>query len=72
MSELAAQLQDVGFSEAEIEQYLKLAAAGECSCPVRLRMLMDKRKETLDEIHRLEGHIIGMDTMKHEIRKHME
>ncbi len=71
LDELAERLRGFDFSEDEVAYYLKLSAAGWCSCPERLRMLMDKRKETLDEIHRLEGQIFSMDTMRHEIRKHI-
>lgn len=35
----------------------------------RLRMLGDKRKETLEQIHSLEQNIMEMDIMRSEIRK---
>lgn len=69
LDDLAERLREFDFSEDEISYYLKLSAAGRCSCPERLRMLTDKRRETLDEIHRLEEQIAGMDIMRHEIRK---
>lgn len=68
LDKLAVQLKEMGFSEKETEYFMKLSAAGDCSCPERLRILGDKRKETLDEIHRLEGQITSMDFMRHEIR----
>lgn len=67
--ELAERLRELDFSEEEIQYYLRLYAAGQCSCPERLRILMDKRKETLNQIHRLEEQIVSIDTMRHEIRK---
>lgn len=69
LDELAERLREFDFSEDEIAHYLKLSAAGQCSAPERLRMLLDKRRATLDVIHRLEEQIAGMDTMRHEIRK---
>lgn len=70
LDDLTDRLRGFDFSEEEIAHYLKLSAAGQCSCPERLRMLMDKRRAALDKVHRLEGQIAGMDTMRHEIRKH--
>ncbi len=62
------QLQEMGFSKAEAAYYLKLFSAGECSNPERLRILGEKRKAALDEIHRLESAIMSMDTMRNDIR----
>mgnify|MGYP005768532897 CR=1 FL=1 len=66
---LRHQLQAIGFSEEEILYYFKLLAAGECSNLERLRMLGDKRKETLEQIHNLEQNVMEMDVMRNEIRK---
>ena len=66
---LRRQLRAIGVSEKEILYYFKLLAAGECSDLERLRMLGDKRKETLDQIHELEQNIMEMDVMRSEIRK---
>lgn len=63
-------LREMGFSEDEIRCYVKLLAAGKCSDLERLRMLGDKRKETLDMIHSLERKIVEMDVMRSEIRNH--
>lgn len=68
LEKLAGQLQEMGFSKTETAYYLKLLTAGECSDPERLRILGDKRKAALDEIHRLESRIISMDTMRNDIR----
>ena len=56
------------FSKTETIYYLKLLTAGECSDLERLRMLGDKRKSALEEIHRLESMIISMDTLRNDIR----
>lgn len=69
MDNLEKQLRDMGFTEDEIQYYRKLTAAGECSTPQRLRMLMDKRKEALAEIHKLEENITDMDRLRQKIRK---
>ena len=61
-------LREIGFTKTETAYYLKLFNAGECSDPERLRILGDKRKAALDEIHRLESKIISMDTMRNDIR----
>ena len=66
---LRCRLREIGFSEEEIHYYFKLLAAGECSNLERLRMLGDKRKETLEQIHSLEQNIMEMDIMRSEIRK---
>ena len=68
LEKLEGKLREIGFSKTETAYYLKLFNAGECSDPERLRILGDKRKAALDEIHRLESKIISMDTMRNDIR----
>ena len=68
LEKLAEQLREMGFSKTETIYYLKLLTAGECSDLERLRMLGDKRKSALEEIHRLESMIISMDTLRNDIR----
>lgn len=64
LEKLEGKLREIGFSKTETAYYLKLFNAGECSDPERLRILGDKRKAALDEIHRLESKIISMDTVR--------
>lgn len=68
MKKLTQQLQELGFLDEEIECYLKLSTAGQCSVTQRLQMLIKKRKETLEKIHQLEKRLISMDIMKKEIK----
>ena len=44
-------LQDIGFSNNDIETYMRLMLEGDSSEQERLRMLSDKRSNTLDESH---------------------
>ena len=67
---LRCRLREIGFSEEEIHYYFKLLAAWRVAFQLeRLRMLGDKRKETLEQIHSLEQNIMEMDIMRSEIRK---
>lgn len=68
LEKLAGQLQEIGFSQTEAAYYKKLYTAGESSVPQRLKILCEKRRAALDEIHRLESQIIRMDTMRNDIR----
>jgi len=44
-------LHDVGFTNDEVEEYMKLLLQGKATEKERLKMLGDKRYSTLDEIH---------------------
>lgn len=57
-------LYDIGFSKAEILQYLELAACGCKTENQRCCMLDKKREESLEEIHRHEKCLDELEILK--------
>lgn len=62
-------LHDVGFTNDEIEKYMKLLLQGKEAEKERLKMLGDKRYATLDEIHFKEKQLDRLDYLRFEIQK---
>lgn len=62
-------LHDVGFSSAEIEQYMRLTLAGDETAEARLEMLRRKRTGTLDEIHLRQKQLDRLDYLRFEISR---
>ena len=62
-------LHDIGFSAEEVETYMRLLLEQPDSDKKRLRMMEEKRKETLDEIHFHERQLQRLDNLRHEIQK---
>lgn len=62
-------LHDIGFSRDEVETYMRLLLEGNSTENERLRMLNEKRNNTLDEIHFRERQLERMDYLRHEIKK---
>ena len=62
-------LHDIGFSEEEVESYMRLLMEGDATGAERLRMLEKKRAVALDEIHFMERQLQRLDYLRHEIRK---
>lgn len=62
-------LHDIGFTNEEVETYMKLLIAGESTGNERLRMLNKKRNSALDEIHFREKQLERMDYLRFEIQK---
>lgn len=62
-------LHDIGFTNEEVETYMKLLIAGEYTGNERLRMLNKKRNSALDEIHFREKQLERMDYLRFEIQK---
>ena len=62
-------LHDAGFESPEIETYMRLLLEGENGRRTRLRMLDEKRRATLDEIHFREKQLERLDYLRHHIRK---
>ena len=60
-------LHDIGFSNNDIETYMRLMLEGDSSEQERLRMLSDKRSNTLDEIHFRERQVARMDGLRHRL-----
>lgn len=65
-------LRDIGFENTEIETYMKLLLEQEGSEDQRLKMLEEKRKSLLDEIHFREKQVSNLDYLRHHIRKKQE
>lgn len=60
-------LQEIGFTEEEIELYLQLQEK-EGSAAERLHILNQKRADTLEQIHLYEKKMDWMDYLRHQIR----
>lgn len=62
-------LHDIGFTADEAETYMRLLLEQPDSDRQRLRMMEEKRNETLDEIHFHERQLQRLDYLRHEIQK---
>lgn len=60
-------LHDVGFSNDEIEHYMRLLLSNEDSAQERMAMLREKRDGTLDEIHFKQKQLDRLDYLRFEI-----
>ena len=61
-------LHDIGFSQEEIERYMRLLLQGNVTEPERLRMLNKRRSSALDEIHFREKQLERMDYLRYEMQ----
>ena len=62
-------LHDIGFTAEEVETYMRLLLEQPDSDKKRLRMMEEKRNETLDEIHFRERQLQRLDYLRHEIQR---
>lgn len=62
-------LHDIGFSNEEIELYMRLKLDGANSKDKQMSILNKKRKNMLDEIHFLEKQLEYMDYLRYEIQR---
>ena len=62
-------LHDIGFTNDEVEKYMRLLLKGKPTEKERLKMLHDKRLGTLDEIHFKERQLDRLDYLRFEIQK---
>ena len=62
-------LHDIGFTAEEVGTYMRLLLEQPDSDRQRLRMMEEKRKATLDEIHFRERQLQRLDYLRHEIQK---
>lgn len=62
-------LHDIGFTNDEVEKYMRLLLEGETTEKERLKMLNDKRNGTLDEIHFKERQLDRLDYLRFEMKK---
>ncbi len=60
-------LHDVGFTNEEVEQYMRLELSGEDTAQARMAMLQKKRSGTLDEIHFKQKQLDRLDYLRYEI-----
>lgn len=65
-------LHDMGFSNNEVETYMRLTLEGNHTEPERIAMLNRRRGMTLDEIHFKEKQIAHMDYLRYEMQKSMK
>jgi DNA-binding transcriptional MerR regulator len=61
-------LHDIGFTNEEIEKYMRLLLKRESSEQERMEMLNNKRNGTLDEIHFKEKQLDRLDYLRFEIK----
>lgn len=61
-------LHDVGFSNEEVETYMRLLLEGESTEDQRLRMLDRKRGRALDELHLKEKQVDRLDYLRYKIK----
>ena len=61
-------LHDIGFTNTEVERYMKLLLQGESGENERLKMLESKRNGTLDEIHFKERQLDRLDYLRYEMK----
>ena len=60
---------DIGFTNDEVEKYMRLLLKGKFTEKERLKMLSEKRSGTLDEIHFKEKQLDRLDYLRFEIQK---
>ena len=61
-------LHDIGFTNAEVERYMKLLLQGQSGEDERLKMLETKRNGTLNEIHFKERQLDRLDYLRFEMK----
>lgn len=61
-------LHDIGFSNQDVELYMRLLLEGKTTENERMRMLNKLRSTALDEIHFKEKQLERMDYLRHKIR----
>lgn len=62
-------LHDVGFTNEEVERYMRLVLSGDETREKRLAMLRKKRNGTLDEIHFKQKQLDRLDYLRYEISR---
>ena len=65
-------LHDIGFTNTEIERYMRLLQQGESGEDERLKMLKAKRNRTLDEIHFKDRQLDRLDYLRFEMKSQNE
>lgn len=65
-------LHDVGFSNEEVENYMRLLLEGEKTEQKRLEIISRHRDSTLDEIHFKQKQLDRLDYLRYKIQKSKE
>ena len=65
-------LHDIGFTNDEVERYMRLLLEEKDTGPERLRMLKQHRDSTLDEIHFKQKQLDRLDYLRYKIQKAAE
>lgn len=60
-------LHDIGFTRDEIAAYMRLLLQGDSTEAERMRILKQKREQTLDEIHFQERRLDRLDYLRHQM-----
>ncbi len=59
---------EIGFSTDQVEAYMRLTQTRGGGGTARLRLLEEKRRSTMDEIHCLEKRVAHMDYLRNQIK----
>ena len=62
-------LHDIGFTNDEIEKYMRLLVKGDFTETERMKMLETKRNGTLDEIHFKQRQLDRLDYLRFEMKR---
>lgn len=65
-------LHDIGFTNDEVEKYMRLLLEGNSTEEERMKMLNEKRNGTLDEIHFRQRQLDRLDYLRFEIQKNSQ
>lgn len=65
-------LHDIGFTNDEVEKYMRLLLEGNSTEKERMKMLNEKRNGTLDEIHFRQRQLDRLDYLRFEIQKNSQ
>lgn len=66
---LMVTLHQIGFERAEVKKYMNLVMQGAEAKAERMKMLDQKRDNTLDKIHFCEGQIDLLDYLRYELQR---
>ena len=62
-------LHDIGFTNEEVEQYMRLVVAEDNTNEEQMQMLMRLRRKAMDEIHFKQKQLDRLDYLRYEIEK---
>ena len=64
----SAVLNRLGFTSAEIELYIRLSHLGTSTKEKRIRIVSERRRKVLEEIHVKENQLQEIDFLRHELQ----